>query len=60
MEGSMAILMRCRCGGQFKAKDEHAGKRFPCPKCGTTLEVPRASTPTPAAAATRPAGPVGS
>ena len=43
----MAIItVKCRCGKQFKAKPEHAGKRFPCPTCGSTLEVPRASATT--------------
>ena len=43
----MAINIKCKCGKMFKAKDEHAGKRFPCPQCGTTLQVPRPAPGTP-------------
>jgi len=36
----MAISVRCRCGGEFAAKDEHAGRRARCPTCGDVLVIP--------------------
>ena len=37
----MAIKFACgSCGKRFEAKEEHAGKRSKCPKCGGDIEVP--------------------
>ncbi len=35
----MPIKVTCRCGQQFAAKDELAGKVVKCPKCQQTLKV---------------------
>src|SRR5687768_3475603 len=37
--GSMAIAVKCECGRQFRAKDEHAGRRVRCPGCDRKLTV---------------------
>ena len=38
----MSIMVRCAgCGGEFRAKQELAGRRAKCPKCGNVLQVPR-------------------
>ena len=37
----MPIKVACQCGQQFVAKDELAGKRVKCPKCGTALTIPQ-------------------
>ena len=35
------IHFRCSsCGKNFQVKDEHAGRRTKCPKCGETIHVP--------------------
>ena len=40
----MAIKAHCEsCGTSFKAKDEFAGKRVKCPKCGDPMTVPNKS-----------------
>jgi hypothetical protein len=36
----MPIELRCRCGKQFRARDESAGKKVKCPACGARLAVP--------------------
>lgn len=36
----MAIEVKCDCGALFQAKDEWAGRRAKCPKCGRVLTVP--------------------
>jgi RsiW-degrading membrane proteinase PrsW (M82 family) len=36
----MAIEVSCDCGGRFRAKDELAGRRVKCPKCGAALTIP--------------------
>jgi hypothetical protein len=36
----MPIVVACSCGKQFRAKDEHAGKRLRCPGCGQPLTIP--------------------
>lgn len=36
----MAIKVKCSCGAGFSAKDELAGKRVKCPKCGQPLQIP--------------------
>ena len=37
----MAIPVRCaECGAEFRAKDEHAGRRGKCPKCQAVIQVP--------------------
>jgi hypothetical protein len=39
----MPIPVQCSCGKLCRAKDEAAGKRVRCPKCGNILQVPSAS-----------------
>ncbi len=37
----MAILVVCDdCGDEFRAKDEHAGRKVSCPSCGTAIRIP--------------------
>ncbi len=36
----MPIRVSCQCGAAFQAKDELAGKRVRCPKCGQPLAIP--------------------
>ncbi len=36
----MAIAVRCECGREFKAKDEHAGRKAVCSACHRELYVP--------------------
>jgi hypothetical protein len=36
----MAIAFSCECGQQLQAKDEHAGRRTRCPKCGRDVMIP--------------------
>ena len=36
----MPIQVSCQCGQRFVAKDQLAGKRVKCPKCGNPLTVP--------------------
>jgi len=37
----MSIAVTCpKCSASFKAKDEHAGKKAKCPKCGGPIVVP--------------------
>jgi len=37
----MSIRVTCPwCEDSFKARDEYAGKRVKCPKCGEVLQVP--------------------
>ena len=35
----MPIQVACSCGQKFSAKDELAGKRAKCPKCGQPLVI---------------------
>jgi hypothetical protein len=37
----MPIPVTCACGQAFRAKDELAGKRIKCPKCGQVLDIPK-------------------
>jgi heme/copper-type cytochrome/quinol oxidase subunit 3 len=41
----MAIKVTCRCGQQFAAKDELAGKVVKCPKCQESLKVGASPAP---------------
>ena len=43
----MSIVVSCRCGQQFKTDERHAGKRVPCPACGSRLTIPAAANPPP-------------
>jgi hypothetical protein len=60
----MAIVATCGCGYRFQVRDDLAGKRFKCPKCGQPVQAPPApaavnpqsTTPQGQPAAT-PAGP---
>ena len=36
----MSISLRCECGAALRAKEEQAGKRLKCPKCGKLVPVP--------------------
>jgi hypothetical protein len=42
-EAAMAVHLTCQCGAQFDLKDEFAGKKLRCPKCGATLQAPAAT-----------------
>jgi regulator of protease activity HflC (stomatin/prohibitin superfamily) len=37
----MPIELRCSCGQRVAAAQHQGGKRYPCPKCGKSIEVPR-------------------
>lgn len=37
----MPIRVKCQCGKQLAVKDELAGKRVKCPKCGGPLPIPQ-------------------
>ncbi len=41
----MAIAVECGCGARFKVKDELAGRRGKCPKCGGVLMIEAAAIP---------------
>jgi hypothetical protein len=36
----MTISFSCECGQQLQAKEEHAGRRTRCPKCGSDVMIP--------------------
>ena len=36
----MTIAFACACGQQLQARDEHAGRRTRCPKCGRDVMIP--------------------
>lgn len=48
----MGIVVNCRCGGKFQAKDELAGKRLNCPNCKAAIVVPSKQKTQPAARST--------
>jgi len=50
----MAILVRCLCGRELRARADFAGARTECPTCGRTIEIPRLAA---TAAASRPPAP---
>jgi hypothetical protein len=35
----MPVVVSCRCGKRFAAKDQLVGQKVPCPGCGTTLTI---------------------
>jgi hypothetical protein len=41
----MPISVTCQCGQSFRAKDDLAGKRVKCPKCGQPLTIPGGQNP---------------
>lgn len=42
----MGIRVVCDdCGGEFKAKDEHAGRKVSCPECGESIRIPDPDSP---------------
>jgi hypothetical protein len=41
----MAIKFFCKCGKKLKARDEMAGRRSMCPRCGSPVGIP-STTPT--------------
>ncbi|MGE0610695.1 MAG: hypothetical protein AB7O62_26630, partial [Pirellulales bacterium] len=49
----MAIPVKCACGQAFSAKDELAGRRVKCPKCGQPLAIPNPGGHAPPAGAAR-------
>jgi hypothetical protein len=40
----MPIPVNCQCGQSFRAKDDLAGKRVKCPKCGQPIQIPGADS----------------
>src|SRR5690349_5915337 len=36
----MAISFSCECGQALQAREEHAGRRTRCPKCGRDVMIP--------------------
>src|SRR6516225_7069154 len=40
----MTIAFSCECGQQLQAKEEHAGRRTRCPKCGRDVMIPSIET----------------
>src|SRR5207245_2077250 len=36
----MSIKFTCSCGKRLRARDEMAGKRTPCPRCGMPVGIP--------------------
>jgi hypothetical protein len=36
----MPISVTCKCGKKLKVKDEWAGKRWKCPTCSATFQIP--------------------
>ena len=38
--GQMAISVQCACGQKYNVKDELAGKKLKCKKCGEGMRVP--------------------
>src|SRR5437899_11197063 len=36
----MAIRFFCKCGKKLKARDEMAGRRSMCPRCGSPVGIP--------------------
>jgi hypothetical protein len=51
----MAISFSCECGQQLQAKEEHAGRRTRCPKCGSDVMIPSIEPAPPPEAPARPA-----
>lgn len=43
----MPIVFACDCGASYRIKDELAGRRFACKKCGAALAVPSAASDPP-------------
>ena len=41
----MAITFACTCGKKLQAREEFAGRKMKCPKCGTVLQIPEAAPP---------------
>jgi hypothetical protein len=39
----MSIVFSCRCGKDFNAKNDHAGKRARCPQCRREFVIPNQS-----------------
>jgi hypothetical protein len=45
--GIMAIDVACTCGAKFRVKDEWAGRRAKCTKCGSVVSIPARAEPLP-------------
>ena len=41
----MSVVVVCKCGKRFRAKEEHVGKRAKCPACGHILVICGKATP---------------
>ena len=41
------VKVACVCGGRFDAKAKLAGKRVKCPKCGQSIDIPKAQAASP-------------
>ena len=39
----MAITVACACGASYNVREEHAGKRLKCPRCGQMVQSPSLS-----------------
>lgn len=40
---AMAIEFTCNCGKTLRVREEHAGRRFKCPGCGSAIQAPAAA-----------------
>lgn len=55
MKDLAVINFKCAgCGAAFSVKDEFAGRKTTCTKCGVVLYVPRPKTPVPSSMSTVP------
>ncbi|MBX3396988.1 MAG: hypothetical protein KF841_16660 [Phycisphaerae bacterium] len=52
----MSVVVSCKCGKKFKAKDEMAGKKVRCPECKTVIRIPGAAGDTSVSAVTASSG----
>jgi prepilin-type processing-associated H-X9-DG protein len=52
----MTIAFSCECGQTMEAKEEHAGRRTSCPKCGREVTIPSVEGAPPPGAPARPEG----
>jgi hypothetical protein len=50
----MALSFSCECGQEMQAKEEHAGRRTRCPKCGKDVMIPSIEPALPAGEPLRP------
>jgi hypothetical protein len=50
----MTLTFSCPCGQELQAREEHAGRRTRCPKCGQELAIPAVRPASPPAPPARP------